>query len=193
MMVFICLGVAPRCHKMSLIFETLGNTTGDITGSSGFTSGAWENKSDSLSIGEFSYSYLKVHASGAWAQSSYLQDVSVLNVSSSISFIQSWKVLNQTDLPVIKLPVSSSISFIQSWKTSNQTDSPSVSTFNVNKNVISNDNINSLESTSIVPWNAYPGAIVEPDKVLSTRDETRFKRTSSFSRRRPVRIRLFRK
>jgi hypothetical protein len=64
---------------------------------------------------------------------------------------------------------------------------------NVNKNTISFDNPNSLESVNLVSVNYSPTQVVEEEivvvKEIKTRDISRFRKSYSFTRNKPVRFR----
>jgi len=63
----------------------------------------------------------------------------------------------------------------------------------VNKNTISSDNPNSLESVGLVSVNYSPTQIIEEEiivtKEIKTRDISRFRKSYSFTRNKPVRFR----
>lgn len=49
-----------------------------------------------------------------------------------------------------------------------------------------------LEGVNTVPWNIFPALPADPVGIRQQRDESRFKKVSSFTRAQPVRIRIFR-
>lgn len=62
-----------------------------------------------------------------------------------------------------------------------------------NTGVISSDNPEANQSTSLVEWNHFP--FPEPPAAIVTkpRDASRFQKSYSFTRQQPVRIRLYRR
>jgi hypothetical protein len=52
---------------------------------------------------------------------------------------------------------------------------------------------NAQEGVNFVFWNYFPDLPPPPDLERTQRDESRYKKVSSFTREQPVRIRIFRK
>lgn len=59
--------------------------------------------------------------------------------------------------------------------------------------VISSDNPEANQSTSLVEWNHFPFPEASPAIVTRPRDASRFTKSYSFTRQQPVRIRLYRR
>ena len=159
---------------MSVVFEVLTQGSFDtaITGSFTPTSGSWEGVASHLYVTESisQYSYTVSHASGTWEGHGKMLAISDDVTESDLVFPQGWTV-----------------TVIQGI------DDDAVSVNHDDDKVISNADPHVLEGANLVPWNPFPPPPAEPPGIRQQRDESRFKKVSSFSRFQPVRIRVFRR
>lgn len=159
---------------MSIIFELLnGDPQHDtqITGSF-FTSGSWPGMiGSSLNVQETNQLFFSVYSSGSWNGSGQTLGIvpAITIVSATIEFFESFGLATSQG-------VYSSINDYHSNDTISDS-SPSV-----------------LEGINLVDWAPFPDQPPqEPPPPRSQRDETRYRKVSSFSRFQPVRIRIFRR
>lgn len=157
---------------MSTVFEVLTEDTFStaVSGTSYFSSGSLNGIGTHIFLTE-SYvpSYVLSHASGSWQGMGVMVNVASGSIDTNLLFPQGWTTTTTQD-------VASS--------------SPALN--HVDSDITSVENPNVLEGSNVISWNPFPALPVVSTPVRKQRDESRFKRVSSFSRFRPVRIRLFR-
>lgn len=156
---------------MSTVFQVLADDSFDTadTGSL-FTSASFEGAGAHVFLTQSAeYSYTEVHASGAWNGVGASLDIVNMSFTGSLLFLEGWSIGNSQNI-VSEAPLAD----------------------HDDDNVISNELPSTLEAANIIPWNPFPPLPIFVPPITAKRDESRYRKVSSFTRVQPVRIRTFR-